>query len=87
MSGSMKHDDEAYVLGYNGLDNGNITNDKSISFTTAGKPVAGGTVAVSARLEGQDGLGDNTYEGCINTVTSVVDINDSLNCSGTSVPE
>lgn len=76
--------DEAYVIGFYGGDNdGDTTFENGISFTTVGKPSAGGTVALSV-MSINNTIADNVYQGCINSGLSVATDN-SLNCTMTGL--
>lgn len=72
--------DEAYVIGfYGGDDNGDTTFPNGISFVTVGKPVAGGTFALSVQSINNT-IADNVYQGCIDSSLNVASDN-TLNCS------
>ena len=76
--------DEAYVVGYyGGDDDGDSTFDSGVSFTAAGKPSAGGTVAISAHTNFTGNTVKGTYQACINPTTMAIDTDNSLACSVT----
>lgn len=78
--------DEAYVLGFYGGDTNPSANSSAnlnnyIGFSAAGRPTAGGTVAVSAKVKGMT-ISDDVYNGCINSSDgSVASTTDTLACS------
>ena len=74
--------DEAYILGHYGTaTNANsITGQNGVSFTAAGKPTAGGTVALSVRSAG-GGIANGEYNGCISISDSSVATDNSLTCT------
>ncbi len=79
--------DEAYVLGFYGGDSnpaaGSSANlDGYIGFSAAGRPSAGGTVAVSAAVDNQPGIADDVYNGCVDSSNgNVTSTTDTLNCT------
>lgn len=76
--------DEAYVLGFYGGDpsysSGSL--DGYVAFSAAGRPAAGGTVAVSAKVDGMPNIADEIYNGCVNSADgSVTSTTDTLVCT------
>lgn len=75
--------DEAYIVGFYGGDNdGDTTFESGVSFTAVGKPVAGGTVAVSAKSINNT-IGDDEYQGCIEPSAMTVSNDNTLSCTMT----
>jgi outer membrane murein-binding lipoprotein Lpp len=68
--------DTSHVLGIYSTDDGTAGETgltTLVAYTVAGKPTAGGTVAVSAKAKGQSGGGgvaDGTYNGCVDSTGS-----------------
>jgi hypothetical protein len=81
--------DEAYVTGfYGGTDGAGTALNQGNSFVVVGKPTAGGTVALSAKVVSSGGaVGDGVYEGCVDIDSVAVTGDDIMLCTidGTSV--
>jgi hypothetical protein len=78
--------DKAYVLGTYGSDDGTAGSaglTSHVAYTVVGKPTAGGTAAISAKVLGYT-ISDGVYNGCVDSSTHVVSSSsDTLACTMT----
>ncbi len=75
--------DKGYMLGYYGADAG-ASLTSYVAYSVVGKPVAGGTSAVSVETDSQT-VADGTYQACVNISNNTLATDNSLACTMTGV--